>query len=296
MIFANGDSWTFGSEIASPELLASPGEKGYGLMERFKKGKSCHDPENDQFRIPRTWPARLADRLGTNFLNYAWPGRSNDSIVSTTINWVLNKWEGDPNDLIVVIGWSGFERRDVYFKDINDEMFAFTFWPSIPLTPESNPYTIPEAREYYKLLVSSVWNEWEILSRFVDQNFALHNFLAGRGIEHYFFNSFYVPRVDNSFHPKTWTTINVREALLNLTCEISGRIEPNRTPQDEIDRLLSQWDILSNVYLDSETGETFKSFIDKNLPLDQRYTGMHPSPTAHDCWAQRLYDHIRSSQ
>lgn len=297
-ILANGDSWTFGSEIAAEEFLVGPGEQGCGLFNRFKPGKACYDKENDYYRVPRTWASRLADRMNADAVIHAWPGRSNDTIYRSTIDWVCNEFDGDPRDLVVIIGWSGHERQNTYMEDLDGKVYEYTFWPSIS---DSSMYDTPMARQYFKFLVMHLWVQRETITRFIEHNFSLHNFLSVRGIEHYFFNSFYVPPRIGDYgvngelnDPNKWTTLKVEEVLLSLRSQdVKGWSEPIHSHDDEVRRLFSMWNsIPDNIFIGKNSGETFKSYIESRMTHENAYIGMHPSPQAHDLWAQRLYDHI----
>ena len=89
ILFTNGDSWTFGSEIMAPEFLVGQSEIGFGMANRYKKGYHDWQKCNDYYRIPRIWPTFLAKSLGYKNVNIAWPARSNDTIYNTTVDWLL---------------------------------------------------------------------------------------------------------------------------------------------------------------------------------------------------------------
>ena len=130
-IFANGDSWTFGSEIAAPEFLAEPG-KGVGMANRFTHEGADYLPSNDYYRIPRVWPSVLGGMLGdTEVINKAWPARSNDTIYRSTMEWLLTNYIAsgkDTSDLTVIVGWSSLERKNVVFEDcLNDPKYHRCF-------------------------------------------------------------------------------------------------------------------------------------------------------------------------
>ena len=57
VLLTNGDSWTFGSEIIAPEFLDDIKRKG---------GNASYinvSPQNDYYRIPRTWSYTVSKNL-----------------------------------------------------------------------------------------------------------------------------------------------------------------------------------------------------------------------------------------
>lgn len=90
-LFANGCSHTAGSEME------------YALQDH------CYE---------KAWPKWLADDMGWDWVNIAQPGACNEFIRRTTIAWIAKNVETehryDPQDLVVMIMWSGFNRFEVW--------------------------------------------------------------------------------------------------------------------------------------------------------------------------------------
>lgn len=295
-LLTNGDSWTFGSEIAAPELLAGPGEKGYGMANRFKKGKHDADAENNHYRVPRIWPTMLAHKMGINHKNIAWPARSNDTITATTINWILENYikpGKDTSDLIVIIGWSSPERKDVLIEDMDDKVHWYTMWPAM----DTDQFYVGDVmKRYFKFYVQHLWLEREYIARYIEQNFTLHTFLESHGIEHYFFNSFYMP----GFSPlpiHKWIDIDLAEVITEWkNAKYDGWHDPFWTSKEQIEAVLNQWEqVPPEVFLDKKTHRSFKSYIDDHVSDELRMINMHPAPDGHSAWATHLYETLFKS-
>ncbi len=96
LLLANGCSHTAGCEV------------------EYKNQPECYE---------KAWPKFLADRLGYEYHNLAKAGASNQRIIRTTQSWIikniLKEKKYKKEDVCVVIMWSGFDRREVYFHDTN---------------------------------------------------------------------------------------------------------------------------------------------------------------------------------
>ncbi len=96
-IYANGCSWTYGSELIDPGL---------------PQIKSHFDPYHEKYRKDHNWPNLLAQGYGVGVYNGSIAGGSNDRIVRTTIR--------DVSELVnqglrpfVVIAWSQLHRFEL---------------------------------------------------------------------------------------------------------------------------------------------------------------------------------------
>lgn len=295
-LLTNGDSWTFGSEIMCPEMLAPPGEKGYGMAGRYKEGKMDVDRENDHYRIPRIWPTMLAHKMGVEHKNISWPARSNDTIMGSTINWVLENYikpGKSTEDLIVMIGWSSPERKDIIIEDLDDNVHWYTMWPAMDT---DQFYAGDVMKRYFKFYVQHLWIAREYIARYIEQNFHLHKFLESHGIEHYFFNSFYIPgKIPLPIHE--WIDVDL-SAVINewKNHQYGGWHDPMWTATDQINCILNMWEqIPEEVFLEKKTHRSFKSHIDHTVSDELRMINMHPSPDGHSAWATHLYETLFKS-
>ena len=107
VLLAEGDSWTAG-DIIDPRITED-------------LAGNVNAKINDNYRLPKVWPHKLATKLGIKSMNTAVAGSSNDGIVRRVIDNVLNllnKYE--PHEIKVVIGLTSPERKDFYHKKDND--------------------------------------------------------------------------------------------------------------------------------------------------------------------------------
>ena len=61
-----------------------------------------------------TATAQLAKKFGWDYENIAQPGNSNQCIIRTTQERLVDL---DPSDTLIIIGWSSFERTEYYYKN-----------------------------------------------------------------------------------------------------------------------------------------------------------------------------------
>lgn len=173
-LIVSGDSWTFGSEIRDPSLPPS-------VMD--------WDRENDHYRIPRIWPTKLGNLLGTDDVtNLSYPASSNDRIVRVTKNHIVENFinENKPTDQIfLVVGFTSPERKDFYYKDHDTDNWI-TIWPMW----DSN-YRQKPLMEFHRMYVRYMWNPEEYVNRYVNQVLDLQNFCKVYGIRYLFFQAFY---------------------------------------------------------------------------------------------------------
>lgn len=295
VLLANGDSWTFGTEIAAPEFLVAPGETGYGLGKRFKKDCHCHMPYNDYYRIPRIWPSYLGNLLGiSEVVNIARPGRSNDTIYDTTIGWILENYiskNKSTEDLLVVIGWSSPERKNIIINEMVDRKETTTWFTIWPLMTETTYYHSPLVKEFFKFYVLHQWAEQEYLKRYVEQNIQLQNFCELYKIDYYVFNAFYA---QPALSPHQWTDISVIDQINKWTNLHAGQGDLVYNWEFIKKTLRHQWNMVSKrafVNKDHPHG-SFRSYIFDNVDVSVRMCNWHPSPESHEAWANYLFKYI----
>ena len=141
VILAEGDSWTAG-DILDPEI------------QEDLKG-NVNSTLNDDYRLPRVWPFKLACKLGKKVVNNAVAGSSNDGIVRRTIDGTLELLKTyDASEIYVIIGLTSPERKDFYHKKDNDYGWDVLY----PLDSAE----LTEERKLFKRVYSSIyWNKEE---------------------------------------------------------------------------------------------------------------------------------------
>jgi len=153
---------------------------------RRKKMDSFHIPYSyhtvdDEYRKSHAWSGVMASTLGCDELvNDAEPGSSNDRIMRTTMDWVIkNHKKGD--DLLVVIGWSGFFRVELY--DTWQNMY-------VNLSPlQSNEYTNSEEDKFAKSFFYKTVGDEAVVNKFLHQVLYMQSFLDSKGVKYIFSNA-----------------------------------------------------------------------------------------------------------
>jgi hypothetical protein len=293
VLLANGDSWTFGSEIMAPEFCVPAGTKGTGMAGRYKEGYNDWAEYNDYYRLPRIWPSYLANKLNIpEVVNIARPARSNDTIYDTTVSWILENYISkgkSTDDLLVVIGWSSPERKNIIIGDSgidNDSVTWLTLWPQMT---ETKFYSSPVIRQIFKFYVTHQSIEQEYLKRFVEQNYHLQNFCKLHNIEYYFFNAFYASFAAG---PDNWQDVNVSDAINSWNHLSNGWADSFYNWDTIKTSLLTQWNFVDEKRFINKNSGSFRSYIYKNVPADIRMCNWHPSPESHEAWATFLADYI----
>jgi hypothetical protein len=140
---------------------------------------SCRAPED----LTNSWAGQLASRFNLEHVNSAISGQDNLAILSSSIHSILNLLDRHPpEDILVVIGWSGFERDHFIY---NDKLYRFVpgcetlshfkEWPSIVQTAFYNYISGTDP-------VNST-NKFSLIY------YAMTNFLKLHNIDYYYFNA-----------------------------------------------------------------------------------------------------------
>lgn len=188
ILYANGDSMTFGMEIL---------------------GDKNRKEENKDF----AYPAELSKLLGIETtINAAYCGAPNEFIFRKTILDLLEleKMGHSPTDIFVVIGWSSICRGEVYMKDFIDRIFKEKN------STKHSSFAMPELddfgtaflnpgfqqgvwfndgtkknlfEEIMPLFVDFFWNDPLEFEKWFVQQQTLEHFLKSKGYEFVFFNA-----------------------------------------------------------------------------------------------------------
>lgn len=285
-VIANGDSWTFGSELVDPILHESNKHCTHVCQYDFLEN-------NDHYRVPRTYASLLGDSLGANVVNLAWPADDNKSILQRTINYITKNYlepGKSTDDIIVIIGWTSPERNSFWFKE-DSRSHRFRIWPNAPITNHKAQEKILE------LYISYLWNAEEYIPRFIFNCLEFENFCYANGIKFLHFSAFYQS-------PKTnidrWEDLNFAKEAQMLRHDghvFTDNLLPGR--QHEAADYLALWKQVDNVrfYKKDLDISTFKSFIDHS-GYDKVYNdqgpaaGWHPNELGHELWAKELHRYI----
>lgn len=255
-----GDSWTYGSEIRPANLPLEVND---------------WDPKNDEYRIPRIWPSKLANLLGIEEVkNLSYPAASNDSIVRYTIGYLTQEYFSkgkSADDVLVVIGFTSPERKDFYYRSIDNphKNFWYTLWPMW-----KHKYPQAELTEFAELYMAYMYNSEEYIHRYLNQIFYLQTVLEKYNIDYLFFQAFY-QRSD--MHIKQWAD------------------DPfHRHYQGQPDEML--WNLINDVRFmhKNEKIHSFHNYIinrDQTPTNSQAILNMHPSELGHTWWAEHIYEY-----
>jgi len=287
-IIANGDSWTFGSEIVPQELVDKNPNATHVCQYDFNE-------DNDAYRIPRTYPSYLANKLNAEVINLAWPADDNGSILRRTIEYITTNYlvpKRPTDDLLVVVGWSSPERNSFWFKDDNSSM-PFRLWPNVP------NFAHKAQEKIWELYVAYLWNPEEYIVRFVMNCLQLQNFCQANNIKLIQFNAFYQSPNANI---DSWEELNVKDAINNLH-KFGYSYSDNKQRYHALTEYSTMWELIDPIsfYKKDQPNSTFKSYID-NANLINPYctvgqgAGWHPSPEGHAAWANELYRYIKENK
>lgn len=296
VLLTNGDSWTFGSEIMAPEFCVPKGTVGTGMAGRYKQGYDDWKPYNDYYRVPRIWPTYLAENLDIpTVVNLARPARSNDTIYEHTIDWILENYitkKKSTKGLLVVLGWSSPERKNITISDEDGNARWLTLWPQMA-TPQF--YSSSVIKRFLKFYITYQWIEQEYLKRFVEHNYNFQNFCKLHKIDYYVFNSFYSTAGTN---PKSWKDVSIPDSINSWDNLINGWSDEGYDWNSIKRTLLTQWNLIDETrYINKDLGDgSFRAHIYKHVPDDIRMCNWHPSPESHHEWAKFLSDYIRCNQ
>lgn len=122
----------------------------------------------------------FARQLKCDYLNNAKGGGSNQRIVRTTIDWLLenkDKW----NEVLVLIGWTEFHRYEI----LNNR--NWTQINRLDTPPEKMQKRV--GSENWKSYISNFYNMWRMYNNYLDNILYLQLFLESNNIKYIFWDS-----------------------------------------------------------------------------------------------------------
>lgn len=283
-IICDGDSWVFGCEIADPSIVAKYPPTTYVGEYDFLK-------ENDNYRVPKIFPTFLSKKLNAKVTNLSYPADDNGTILNRTITYITNEYIAkgkSTDDLFVIIGWSSPERNVFFYKDEERNLsMRFRLWPQV------KHFDSKSQEDFWKIYVEYLWNAEEYMPRYVMNVLQLQNFCKVNNIKWMCFNSFYQTPNKNITE---WNDLNVKKELKGLNAgagEYHISTDFDGVRQTHQYTYSGLWDTIDSIrfYKKDEENNTFYSFI-KNSNLTKPLIGWHPSPEAHELWANELIRYI----
>jgi len=278
-IVCDGDSWTFGSELADPILV----EKFGGPM--IHPGTYDYFQENDSYRIPKIWSTFLESELDATCYNISWPADDNKTILNRTIDYVISNYlvpKRDTSNLIVIVGWSSPERNSFWYKDdkIN---YHFRLTPNVP------HFNTKGQEDFWKLYVEYYWNKEEYIPRFIMNVLQLQTFCEANNIKWMCYNSFYQIKDKNV---QDWVDLSIKDELNGMITLGYIQTTSNGYRKSISTDYVKSWNLVNpiNFYKKDENNNTFRTFIMKNC--NDPFVGWHPSEEGHKAWAKELARYI----
>jgi hypothetical protein len=147
------------------------------------------------------YPGRIREKLNIpEYTNMALGGGSNDRIVRTTIKWLNDNYitqHRDTQELLVIIGWTQYYRREFTWSDkseVRENTFDTPFYPFNRFWPgalevKENEYFTGDCLEYWKMHVSYGCNDYFEQTKWMNQIIGLQSFLKSHNIAHIFVNT-----------------------------------------------------------------------------------------------------------
>lgn len=284
-IIFNGDSWTFGCEIADPKIA-----KRYSAD--VHPGVYDYLKENDKYRLPRIYPHFMAQELDADYVNLSWPADDNNTILQRTISYITTNYinQGLPTDkLFVIIGWTSPERNSFWWRSDKYEG-RFRVWPNVANFEDS------KMKKFWDPYVAYTWHPEEYIVRHVLNVLQFQNFCNQHNIKWLSYNAFYqVPKEI----VERWHDLNMAKELKTISDRLGFyQYYDSKKPGRAFDAFdfRQTWATIDPVrfYKKDQDTSTFRSFIEKNVkkPL----TGWHPSPAGHKAWAKELVRYVQENK
>lgn len=275
IIYANGDSWTAG-DIVDPELF--PDQPWH-----------VNHPENAAYRLPKVWPHKLGAKLGVEVINNSIAGASNDTVLRSSINDLidlLKKYK--PEEILVLIGWSSPERKDFFYKwDINGEGYWECLYPA-----ELNHWSSDreELMDFFKLYVKNHWYEEEYITRHCLNTITLHNFLKANNVKHKFFNAFYEGKKEvldptsHQLYESTPLDSYISDFVVDKGIKTLKRLH--------VDNIISEY---KNIQKEFFFNKSFIKYLFEQTGIhkQEELIDYHPTELGHKLWSEFLYEELQ---
>lgn len=280
-LVCNGDSWVFGCEITDPKV-----DEKYGGPVDVYRGTYDFFEENDAYRVPRIWTTHIKKYLDCDTVNISWPADDNKTILHRTIDYITRNYLSkniSTDNLVVIIGWSSPERNSFWYKS-EKLNWHFRLWPHV------QHFDDPPQEEIWKLYVKHLWNPEEYIPRYIIDNITIKSFCESNNIKYLLFDSFYQVAGEPA---DNWAKPPIEKVIrqMNKHTYLSGYENFNRVP-NMLD-WQKIWDQVKFPYFynKDKANSTFNDYI--KTKLENPYIGLHPSPEAHDVWAEEVARYLK---
>jgi hypothetical protein len=274
MLYANGCSLTEGSELGNVKFNYDEAKYGPNTFREMDH----LTPEHIEHIETHSWPYIVKKTLGIeNHFNNAFGGSSNRRIVRVTmadVEGMITRGDYKPEEILVVIGWSSFDRFETYSKD--------HFAQIVPSHHTKKENSV-KWRDYlaYDGLMNTEFAE--VYMRHLLDVQLLKNYLENRGVKYmfsyslttYFDVQFSMKAIEDAFndYPELQSFIDMAEYS-------KWFFDPKfERPEDPIEFAFN----IQNT-----------SFFDSSLKRKYRVgNGMHPLEDSHKRWGVEMANHIK---
>jgi hypothetical protein len=225
ILYVNGCSHSCGSEITYPD---------------------SHRLDSD---LEKSWAGQLATKFNLIHVNDGAGGQDNHSILSNTVHSILNLLENHkPEEIFVIIGWSGFERSYFIYEDELYKFLAgakdFKHYPNWPDVVK---------RGYDSWVMGTDLND-DIYNKFSLIYLNMVNFLKSHNIDYYFFNA---------INPLYYPNKNLLHQIVNnklITLKLFDQIQSDPNYLEPFNWDMTYYHYLSDRY-DSNIGGRNHHFL-----------------------------------
>jgi hypothetical protein len=264
-IYANGCSWTAGNEIEKdPKFIEALLLEGLiykpNTWEVLDKDESYICAPSDVWS-KFNWPTQVGKNLNiSKVINESIGGGSNYRLLRLTCDFILAYPPEKRENLLVIIGWTAPDRKEIHLQDKNSwERFNYTqpFSKTVEMPDRFDHVRLNGYDNYQKDYISYIFSEFENVKIYFQQLFLLSNLLENLKIKYLFFNALCFP---DYAHP------NLDENFI-----------PDELKNDV------KWYKTNNSIINDETMQTY--VYNKKLPVAEL---MHPMIDAHASWAEHL--------
>jgi len=267
-----GDSWCYGDELHDPVI--SP---------NFVFGKESLNliPGNIKYRVENRYLNLFGNKIGADeIVCLAFRSSSNDAIVRTLIDWLVNEGYAtgrDTSELFISIGWTSPERTEFFYKERwgQDNWFPFGYWSN------AHPDRDPKLGEFEKLYFELFWHAGEYMNRWIRQLWQTEMLLKSLNIKYVMHQAFYHHhhQMIRSWNDKKYID-NTKDIIIPSDKTIWSLIDPVRF-----------------MHKDNDMIGTFHHYIIEQVDGDKKsvFAEWHPNSLGHKIWADHMYEYCTTN-
>ena len=169
-----------------------------------------------------SWPGQLSKKYNVIHKNDALSGQGNQSIYSNTVHSILDLLKRyRPEEIFVIIGWSGFERTDYIYEDKR-----YMFIPGTETGSKSFDHWPSEVKQAFKYWILGCDFNNDLMNQTALLYFSMRIFLEKYNVDYYFINTvhpYFMP-TKNLLHELDNHSVNMH--ILNLLKQDTNYLEP----------------------------------------------------------------------